>query len=224
MRSDIARFRKIVYGHFKRHGRNFPWRFPSLKKSKEGTLDPYKIMVSEIMLQQTQAERAARFYVAFLGRFPNVGALAAAREKEVLRAWQGLGYNRRALYLLRAARIICRDYAGKIPSDIASLTSLPGIGKNTAGAIRAFAFDLPATFIETNIRRAFIHYFFPRRRSVSDEELMPLIEAAQDRKHPRRWYSALMDYGAHLPKNGQNHNRKSAHYRRQAAFSGRAGN
>jgi A/G-specific adenine glycosylase len=148
----------------------------------------------------------------------------------VLRAWQGLGYNRRALALQKLAKeVIAPRFKGKLPRDLESLISLPGIGPYTAGAIRAFAFNEPEIFIETNIRRVFIQFFFPRRKQVTDAELRRYIERTIDSKNPREWYYALMDYGAMLgevarhtknAKKETNPNRRSAHYVRQSAFAG----
>ncbi len=223
----VKGFRRKVREHYRRYGRDLPWRPPSLKLRKDKTLDPYKILVSEIMLQQTQVRRVEKFYPMFLEKFPNFKALARAPLRAVLTAWQGLGYNRRALNLQRAARIIVGEHGGKLPDEPALLARLPGVGKATACSIAAFAFNKPAAFIETNIRRAFIHHFFPRRRNVRDKEIMALARAALDKKDSRRWHWALMDYGAYLAVAlrqaqgaGANPNRRSAHYTRQAPFSG----
>jgi A/G-specific adenine glycosylase len=137
-----------------------------------------------------------------------------------LARWQGLGYNRRAVALHRCAGIIVRQHGGRVPEDQAALVALPGIGGATAGAIRAFAFDAPAVFIETNVRRAFIHEFFPGAEAVGDAELLPLVAAALDRRRPREWYYALMDYGAALARRVPNPNRRSRAYARQSRFEG----
>jgi A/G-specific adenine glycosylase len=175
------------------------------------------------MLQQTQVPRVIPKYREFIRRFPDFRVLARAPLADVLRAWQGLGYNRRALYLKRIAENVVQDYNGKLPRDPDILRTLPGIGTNTAGSIAAFAFNVPALFIETNIRRAFIHYFFPKRRLVQDATLLPLVQRSLVGQTPREWYSALMDYGAYLgemlPKTA-NPNRRSKHYTRQAKFEG----
>lgn len=220
MHPEVARFRKVIFRHFKHHARDFPWRPPSLKLRKDKTADPYKIFISEIMLQQTQALRVVPFYLAFIARFPNFNSLARASEREVLRLWQGLGYNRRALWLLRASRIIVTKYDGKLPKDVALLTKLPGVGKGTAGALVAFAFNIPSVFIETNIRRVFLHHFFSRKKNVSDNELFPFIEIALNKKNPRVWYYALMDYGAWLAKEKKYPNRRAKEYKKQSAFKG----
>ncbi len=206
----IERFRGVVYGHYERSGRDFPWRH---------TTDPYHILVSEVMLQQTQTRRVVSKYLEFVERFPNVGALADAKAADVLAAWQGLGYNRRALSLHRIAVRICNDFAGQVPEDKESLLSLPGIGAYTAAAVRVFAFGRPDVFIETNIRTVFIHEFFPTSEAVHDVDLLPLVEASLDHADPRRWYQALMDYGAML-KESCNPSRQSAHHRPQSRFKG----
>ena len=186
------------------------------------------------MLQQTQVGRVAGFYENFIKKFPNFRTLAQARTPDVLRAWQGLGYNRRALALQKLAKKVVEEYSGRLPKDMESLVELPGIGPYTAGAIRAFAFNEPEVFIETNIRRVFIHFFFPaasagakKPRKVTDAALRRYIERTLDTANPREWYWALMDYGAMLGEaarvsagGAQNPNRRSAHYTRQSKFSG----
>jgi len=208
----LRRFKDIIWRCYRKHGRDFPWR---------RTHDPYKILVSEIMLQQTQTSRVEGKYVEFLGRFPNFKSLAKASVSDVLRAWSGLGYNRRALALKKTAEIVVQNYNGKLPRDPESLDELPGIGAGTAGAIRAFAFNLPSVFIETNIRRVFIHFFFSKKKKVSDREILELIEMTADKRNSREWYWALMDYGAMLGREQkENPNRKSAHYTKQSKFTG----
>lgn len=213
---DIRRFREKIWGYYRLHKRDFPWR---------RTKNPYHILVSEVMLQQTQVARVVPKYKFFLKKFPTIQAIARASLRDVLRAWQGLGYNRRALSLKKSAEMVLKRFGGKVPSDSRLLNSLPGVGEGTAGAIRAFAFNKPVVFIETNIRRVYIYFFFKNRRKVSDKEILPLVEEALDRKNPREWYWALMDYGARLRRGygGQailNPNRKSAHYAKQAKFTG----
>lgn len=173
------------------------------------------------MLQQTQVDRVVPKYRAFLAAFPTVRSLARALPRDVLRLWQGLGYNRRALYLHRAAQEIVRAHKGRVPSEKSVLEALPGIGSYTAGAICAFAFNTPVVCIETNIRRVYLHHFFAQQVNVSDARLMPYIEATLDRTRPREWYWALMDYGATLPKVlKHNPNRRSRQYAKQSSFEG----
>lgn len=204
-------FRNHILSLYRTRRRDLPWR---------DTTDPYKVMVSEIMLQQTQVERVREKYTSFLERFPDVATLARATTEDVLSAWQGLGYNRRALALKRAAGEIVDRFGGVVPDDEECLRSLPGIGPYTASAILAFAFNRPVVMIETNIRRVFIHCFFGDRTGVEDREIRPLIEATLDRVNPREWYNALMDYGWHLGTIMENPNQRSRHYSRQAPFQG----
>ncbi|TVQ40590.1 MAG: A/G-specific adenine glycosylase [Spirochaetaceae bacterium] len=210
-RQRLKQFRRIVWEHYRLHGRSMPWR---------ETEDPYHVFLSEVMLQQTQVVRVAEKYAAFLQRFPCWDALAAARLADVVRQWQGLGYNRRARFLHQAAAEVVSRFDGCLPADQQLLATLPGIGVNTAGAICAFAFSMPVVFIETNIRRVFLHCFFPDHHGVTDSQLLPLVEQALDRDDPRRWYWALMDYGTTLKVTGPNPNRRSAHYSRQSRFEG----
>ncbi|QEM70279.1 A/G-specific adenine glycosylase [Geobacter sp. FeAm09] len=188
-----------------------PWR---------ETRDPYCILISEIMLQQTQVERVKAKYAEFLAAFPTLADLAGAPLPHVLRVWQGLGYNRRALALKRCAEEITDRFAGRFPTAIAELESLPGIGPYTARAVAAFAFGVAEAFIETNIRTVFIHFFFHGRDQVGDRELMPLVAATLDREDPRTWYYGLMDYGALLKQSHANPGRRSAHHARQSRFEG----
>jgi A/G-specific adenine glycosylase len=171
------------------------------------------------MLQQTQVERVARKYPEFVERFPNVRALAAAALPEVLSLWQGLGYNRRGLALHKAANTVVESYGARIPSSPAVLRTLPGIGPYTAGAIAAFAFNVPAVFVDTNIRSVYLEHFFASMDGVKDQDILPLVEQTLDRSDPRVWYYALMDYGVWL-KQDVNPGRRSAHHRRQAPFEG----
>jgi A/G-specific adenine glycosylase len=175
------------------------------------------------MLQQTQVVRVMLKYPEFIKKFPGVSQLAHASVRSVLAAWSGLGYNRRALYLKRTAERVMKEYGGKLPSDQNILKTLPGIGANTAGAIAAFAFNKPVPFIETNIRRAFIHHFFSKRRKISDKEVLEIAENVLPSGKAREWHWALMDYGhalaLTLPK-GANPNRRSKHYAKQASFAG----
>jgi A/G-specific adenine glycosylase len=204
-------FQDRIYAYYREHARTFPWR---------ETYDPYHILVSEFMLQQTQVQRVLLKYPSFLAAFPTFESLARSGLKEILACWQGLGYNRRALALKSTAEIVVQAYAGELPHDPEELMRLPGIGRSTAGAVLAFAFQIPAAFIETNIRRVFIHCFFSGQGAVSDARIMPLVEATLDRANPRVWYYALMDYGTMLKERFVNPNRQSAHYGRQAPFEG----
>ena len=207
----VRLFRDLILSHFRAYGRDLPWRH---------TTDPYRILVSEIMLQQTQVERVAVRYREFLDRFPDFASLARASQSEVLLAWQGMGYNRRAIALKKTAQRVTDDYGGRLPADVETLATFSGIGKATAAAICAYAFNMPVVYIETNIRRVFIHFFFQDREGVRDDEILPLVEQALDRENAREWYSALMDYGTVLKKRTTNPNRRSASYSRQSRFEG----
>jgi A/G-specific adenine glycosylase len=219
----VPLFQRIIYDYYHCAGRSFPWR---------ETTDPYSVLVSEIMLQQTQTGRVVEKYQQFLATFPDFSSLAAAPLEAILRVWQGLGYNRRAIALQKIAQKVVSDYQGQLPSSPAELVAFPGIGPYTASAVAALAFNQPTVFIETNIREVYLYFFFTAHAGASsagegggisarihDKELMPLIEATLDRQNPREWYWALYDYGAALKKSG-NLNQKSAHYHRQSKFEG----
>lgn len=213
---SLETFIKIVIDFYHFHKRHFPWR---------DIENPYFILVSEIMLQQTQAPRVIEKYNEFIGVFPSVESLARASNEEVLRVWQGLGYNRRGIFLKKTAEKIVSEHGGIVPSNIETLTTFPGIGYNTACAIAAFAFNMPVVFIETNIRTVFIHHFFADKEAVDDKDILPIIEkvlrAPGARKmSPRDWYYALMDYGVYLKKEFKNPSRKSSSYSKQSKFEG----
>ncbi len=210
-RAQLKKFQAAIYQHYEAHKRSMPWR---------QTRNPYHILVSEIMLQQTQVERVLGKYSSFLEKFPDVASLARAPWPEVLAVWQGLGYNRRALSLKRLAQRVMEDWEGELPRSTDGLRSLPGIGPATAGALLAFAFEEPVAFIETNIRRVFLHFFFPGQEGVTDREILTLVEETLDRERVRDWYYALMDFGAAMKAAGPNPNRRSAHYARQSPFGG----
>lgn len=220
--SDIERFVARVLAYYRDHPRTgMPWR---------ETYDPYAILVSEVMAQQTQIARVLPKYAAWMARFPTPDALAAAPLHEVLALWQGLGYNRRAIALKRAAEEISATHAGVVPSDEKALLALPGVGPATAAGVRAFAFGEPGRYLETNVRTALIHDFFADTETVRDRELLPILDAAlaaalagtrtREPVTPRTWYYALMDYGAHLKATRPNPSRRSAHHTRQSRFEG----
>lgn len=209
--ADYAEFQNEILSFYREHGRALPWR---------QTSDPYAILISEFMLQQTQTQRVIPKYARWLEEFPTVRALADAPFTQVLRCWVGLGYNRRARYLHECAKKIVREFDGAVPSNPAALRTLPGIGAYTAAAVAAFAYDKPTIFIETNIRAVFIHFFFSYREEVSDKEIAPLVRASLYEEDPRTWYYALMDYGAALKKRRDNPNRQSKHYVKQSQFKG----
>jgi A/G-specific adenine glycosylase len=208
----MLQFQTFILNWYKLHGRHdLPWR---------QTTDPYHIMVSEIMLQQTQVERVIPKYLAFLNSFPTIEKLATAPQSTVIKHWQGLGYNRRGLNLHKAANFIMTAYEGQLPQTTEELTAIPGIGPYTAAAIQAFAFNLPSIVIETNIRTVFLYHFFPQHDKVSDQGLVPYISQALFSEKPREWYSALMDYGAFLKRVLPNPSRKSKHHTKQSTFKG----
>lgn len=201
-------------GHYGRLGRHaLPWR---------SSHDPYKVLVSEVMLQQTQVERVIAYYEEWLRLFPDARALAKVPLSKVLRAWQGLGYNRRAKNLQLAAKAVMQEHAGTFPKTPEELEGLPGVGPYTARAVAAFAYNQDVAFIETNIRTAFTHHFFPGASKVDDKDLLPLIEKALPKGKAREWYSALMDYGSHLKRSGVRINARATGYKKQTKFAGSA--
>ena len=209
---QVNSFRGTILKNYQSNGRTFPWR---------ETHEPYAVLVSEMMLQQTQTIRVLPKYQAWISRFPDAQTLATAPLADVLKAWNGLGYNRRARFLQNACIEVCRTYGGVFPSDKAGLDALPGVGPYTAGAVSAFAYNNPEVFIETNIRSVFIFFFFNNTdEKISDSRILPLVECTLDRTAPREWYYALMDYGAELKKHVKNPSRKSAQYAVQTKFQG----
>lgn len=209
--ADVDAFRAEIKRYFRNHGRQFSWR---------DDITPYRILVSEIMLQQTQTGRVEEKFAAFMSRFSSLEELAAAELSEVLRLWKGLGYNRRAKYLRDAARTIVHDFGAKLPDDPDILVRLPGIGPATAASICVFAFNKPFAFVETNIRTVFIHFFFADQQKVNDRQILSLVEQTMDRQEPRDWFYALMDYGVILKKSIGNLSRRSSRYQKQSRFEG----
>jgi len=172
------------------------------------------------MLQQTQTDRVLPKYLKFISHFPTIHTLAEAPFQDVLAYWHGLGYNRRALFLHRTARILSDDFNSIIPTDPNQLQELPGIGPYTAHAVSTFAFNNPHVFIETNIRSVFLYTFFYKRFHIPDSYILPLISQTLDRSVPRQWYWALMDYGSSIKKLYGNPNKRSRHYTKQKPFEG----
>ncbi|HHN81934.1 MAG TPA: A/G-specific adenine glycosylase [Methanomicrobia archaeon] len=207
----VRSFQRIIYAYYNEHKRPFRWR---------ETHDPYAILVSEVMLQQTQTSRVRDKYDAFLTAFPTFESLAQAPTADVLELWQGLGYNKRALSLKRTAEIIMERHGGKLPSDESALRALPGIGAYTAAALRVFVFNAPAPVIDTNVRAVYIHFFSDGSTKVRDTDLLPLIRDTFDTDHTREWVYALMDYGAYLKRNMKNPARNSTAYKKQSRFEG----
>lgn len=214
---QVKEFQRTIWQYYAQHGRySLPWRIPEAC----GSFDPYKVLVSEVMLQQTQVSRVIPKYLAFLDDFPTFEILAAVPLGKVLRAWNGLGYNRRAKFLLESAQVIMSKYQGSFPVKLQQLTTLPGVGINTAGAIMVYAFNIPVVFIETNIRTVFIHHFFTDETRVTDKSIAAFGEETMDMQNPREWYWALMDYGSFLKQSVGNKSRASNLYVRQTPFAG----
>ena len=191
--------------------RDMPWRRDTR---------PYYILVSELMLQQTQVSRVIPKFEQFIATFPDEKALAGSSLADVLVLWQGLGYNRRAKYLWEAARMIVDEYAGQFPQTTYELLKLPGVGRNTAGALLAYVYNQPSIFIETNIRTVYIHHFFAEQDTIGDSEITTRLTETLDQSNPRRFYWALMDYGAHLKSQGVKTNARSKHYKKQSKLEG----
>lgn len=219
MSKRIDDFQKTVWGYYDKHARQaLPWR----KAESDGSFDPYKILVSEIMLQQTQVARVVSKFTQFIERFPDVQSLASVELGEVLRYWQGLGYNRRAKYLWQAAQTVHNTHDTTFPQTVDELVKLPGVGPNTAGAIMAYAFNQPTVYIETNIRTVYIHHFFADNEQVADSEIIQYLSRSlpSDPSLTRDWYWALMDYGSFLKSSVGNLNKLSSTYARQSRFKG----
>lgn len=208
----LEEFSATVWERGRELYRDLPWR---------DTHDPYAILLSEVMLQQTQVSRVMGRWEQWLETFPTIADLASAPLPPVLELWQGMGYNRRALNLKRCAEEVVAMHDGVVPSDKKALLALPGIGPSTSAGVRIFAFRQPDMYLETNVRAVFIHELFPGRESVADKELVSLVEATcpQDAR-ARAWYYALLDYGAYLKKTMPNPTRRSKHYTRQSKFEG----
>jgi len=215
MKMKVKDFREMILSNYRKEGRKFPWRGDASREA-----DPWGVMVSEFMLQQTQTDRVIRYWENWMQKWPHPQALAQAPMEEALRHWSGLGYNRRCYNLKNSAVLITAEYNGKVPDNPGTLRLLPGIGPYIAGAIACFAYNYPGVFIETNIRSTMIHCFFPDRDDVKDSEIFPILESVLYKKDPRTWYYALMDYGASLKKLTENPSRRSAHYVRQTPFIG----
>lgn len=206
----IQTFQKTILKWYKDNKRNLPWR---------NTKNPYRIMVSEIMLQQTQVSRVLPKYKEFLKAFPNIKSLAECKDSDLLAIWSGLGYWRRARFLKEACKEIIKNHHGKFPKDAKMLLTLPGIGPYTAGAISCFAFGNTDAFIDTNIRRVYLHFFFKDKTDISDKEILEIAQKAILKSDPANWHWALFDYGALVLKD-KKINKKSRHYTKQSKFEG----
>ena len=210
---QLAAFTQRVWQQGERLYRDLPWR---------NTRDPYAILVSEVMLQQTQVSRVLGRWERWIETFPTARALAVAPVTPVLELWQGMGYNRRALNLKRSAEEVVARFGGQVPQGRGELLSLPGVGPATAAGVRAFAFCQPGVYLETNVRTVFLHELYQGRDKVPDKELEPLVAATcpEAGARVRSWYYALLDYGAHLKRTLPNPSRRSAQHTRQSAFAG----
>jgi A/G-specific adenine glycosylase len=205
-------FTEIVWEYYHKNSRSMPWR---------DNPSPYNVLVSEIMLQQTQVQRVLPKFAAFVERFPNFKTLADAPLAEVLTFWNGLGYNRRAKFLWQTAQKAMQDFNGILPQTSEQLTTLPGIGANTAGAILAYAYEQPVVFIETNIRTVIIHHFFAdSANKVTDTQIKEVVERILPTEHVREWYWAIMDYGTHIKATVGTHLGRVHGHKKQSTFAG----
>ena len=209
-------FTDTVWDYFAHNGRNtLPWR-----QGADKDTFAYKVLVSEMMLQQTQVNRVVIKFEEWMQRFPTVQAAANTSFSDCLNIWSGLGYNRRAKFLHESCKQIVALHQGNIPQETTALVSMPGIGVNTAAAIQAYAFNMPVAFIETNIRTVYIYHFFKGKNNINDSDISALVAATVDTDNPREWYWALMDYGSYLKRTIGHQNSSSAHYTKQSKFEG----
>ena len=213
MTIEETTFVNELWRYYNENARMLPWRL----SEPDGTYNPYKILVSEFMLQQTQVGRVIPKFTTFLERFPSFESLASAQLSEVVALWSGLGYNRRAKYLHEAAKQIA---SREFPVTIDALRELKGVGYNTAAAVLTYTYNQPHKYIETNIRTVYLHYFFCDKNNVSDAELTPFIDRTLDRKNPREFMWAIMDLGTFLKSNGVRNISNSKHYTKQSKFEG----
>ncbi len=209
----ITLFQSIIYDYYAQHERAFSWRT---------NITPYRVFISEVMLQQTQTARVAEKFDPFVTQFPDFQTLSTAPFEQLLRTWKGLGYNRRALNLQKTATIIAQEHQGNLPGHPDILVTFPGIGPATAASICAFAYNQPTVFIETNIRTVFIYFFYHNMTTnpIDDRDVKILVDATLDKDNARIWYYALMDYGVMLKKTVGNLSRLSKHYTKQSKFDG----
>ncbi len=185
-KNQILSFQNKVFDFYESNGRTLPWRL---------TTDPYLILLSEVMLQQTQVSRVIKYFEEWKGRWPTVEKLASASKQEVLKAWLGLGYNNRGLRLHQAAKIICKDFAGNVLEAMKHYESIPGVGRYTANAVLIFSSNLDLVTVDTNIRRILIHEF-SLCEDTPDKEIWQLAARCLPKQKSRVWHNALMDFGA----------------------------
>ena len=183
---EISTFQQKVFQFYQENKRNLPWR---------KTTDPYNILVSEFMLQQTQVNRVIEYFTKWMRRWPTVQKLASEEYKNLLQAWMGLGYNRRAMYLHNTAKKIVNEFNGDVLTAIKNFKQLPGVGLYTSKAIQIFAANADISTVDTNIRRIFIDQF-NLDESISDKQLFQLAQKCLPLGRSRDWHNALMDYGA----------------------------
>ena len=186
---DIARFRRKLVAWFRRHGRDLPWR---------RTRDPYHIVVSEFMLQQTQVSRVEQYYGKFLLQYPTIRDLAVAPAAQVRESWEGLGYYRRAVHLHRLAVSVVDERNGVMPNSVDDLSQLPGVGRYTAGAIASFAFEQSEPAVDTNVARVIRRAFFGPRAKVREESIWVMARKLVPRRGRPAWSfnQAIMELGA----------------------------
>lgn len=209
--SEVSDFQELIWQKGRELYRDMPWR---------RDVRPYYVLTSELMLQQTQVARVIPKFSEFVATFPDETVLAQASLGDVLQLWHGLGYNRRARFLWLTARQIGGQYGGVFPRGQKELLGLPGVGKNTAGAILAYSYNYPSLFIETNIRTVYIHHFFANEPTVKDSQIIEKLAATIDQNRPRQWYWALMDYGSWLKQQGVRTNSQMEHYKKQSILKG----
>ncbi len=186
-RERLTRFQRALLRWYARHGRDLPWR---------RTRDPYAILVSETMLQQTQVSRVLDYYPRFLARYPTAEALATATPEAVRETWEGLGYYRRAVDLRRSAILVAERHGGSFPTDLAALQRLPGIGRYTAGAVAAFAFGQDAPILDTNAARVLSRVFGAGRKAGRTRRLWALAQLAIPPGRGYEFNQGIMDLGA----------------------------
>lgn len=183
---NIIAFQEKVLSFYKENKRDLPWR---------RTTDPYAILVSEVMLQQTQVDRVVSYYQEWLRQWPTIQDLANAERADVLQRWMGLGYNNRAVNLHKASQFIVERFDGGVKNALGSGMKIPGIGPYTEKAVKIFAFNENLATVDTNIRRILIHEFSPQE-TLSDADVHSLAEQCLPKGQSRDWHNALMDYGS----------------------------
>lgn len=209
---QVKSVRAAVNQYYKKHRRaHLPWR---------ETQDPYHILVSEVMLQQTQVERVIPYFTRWVETFPTVEHLSRAPLSRVLQLWSGLGYNRRAAFLHRAAQAVVNEWGGVMPVAYDGLRTLPGVGEYTAKAVRVFAHNQPETLIETNVRTVVIYHCFSTKKNISEDLIRRVAHLLAEGQDPREWHSALMDYGTYLKGVVGNVSRNARSYTKQKPLKG----